>query len=134
MINLDEVIELCLVDDSFVPCIDFGHLNARSFGEIKDKKDYAKILDRMENALGKERTKNFHSHFSKIEFTSPGGEKKHLTFDDTEYGPEFSPLAELIAERGLTPTFICESSGTQTEDAAEMRKIYLNALNSMRED
>lgn len=132
--DLDEVIELCLVDDSFLPCIDFGHLNARSFGGIKDKKDYAKILDRMENALGKERTQNFHSHFSKIEFTSPGGEKRHLTFEDTEYGPEFSPLAELIVERELTPTFICESSGTQTEDAAEMRKIYLNALDGMRED
>ena len=33
--TLEEVIELCKVDDSFIPCIDFGHLNARTLGEIK---------------------------------------------------------------------------------------------------
>ena len=30
----------------------------------------------------------------------------------------------LIAERGLTPTVICESDGTQTRDAATLRSLY----------
>lgn len=34
-----------------------------------------------------------HCHFSKIEYTQNGGEKRHLTFADTVYGPEFEPLA-----------------------------------------
>lgn len=70
----------------------------------------------------------FHSHFSKIEYTQNGGEKRHLLFDDQTYGPEFEPLAELIAKRGLSPTFICESAGTQAEDAATMQKMYLKYL------
>lgn len=121
--TLEEVMELCLVDESFIPCIDFGHLNARTLGGIKIQDDYAKILDIVENKLGFDRLKVFHSHFSKIEYTS-GGEKKHLTFKDAVFGPDFEPLAELVAKKGLTPTFICESDGTQAEDAKQMMDLY----------
>lgn len=126
--DLYEVMELCKVDESFIPCIDFGHLNARTFGSIKDKSDYEKILDTIENELGSERLKTFHSHFSKIEYTEKGGEKKHLTFADTIYGPQFEPLMELIAKKNLAPTFVCESDGTQTEDAKTMKDFYTSLL------
>lgn len=121
--DLDEVMELCSIDDSFLPCIDFGHLNARWHGAIKGGDEYAQILDTMENRLGHDRASVFHSHFSKIEYTT-GGEKKHLTFEDTVYGPEFEPLGELIYKRGWSPRIICESAGTQTEDALYMKKAY----------
>lgn len=126
--DLHEVMELCKIDESFIPCIDFGHLNARTFGSIKDKSDYEKILDTIENELGSERLKCFHSHFSKIEYTEKGGEKKHLTFADTVYGPQFEPLMELIAKKNLAPTFVCESDGTQTEDAKTMKDYYTSLL------
>ena len=126
--DLHEVMELCKIDESFIPCIDFGHLNARTFGSIKDKSDYEKILDTIENELGSERLKTFHSHFSKIEYTEKGGEKKHLTFADTVYGPQFEPLMELIAKKNLAPAFICESDGTQTEDAKTMKDFYESRL------
>lgn len=122
--NLEEVVELCKCDESFLPCIDFGHLNARTLGSIKTIDDYKKILDTIENGIGIDRLKLFHSHFSKIEYTEKGGEVKHLTFEDEIYGPQFEPLMELVAQKGLTPTFICESSGTQAEDALTMKKYY----------
>ncbi len=121
--TLSEVMELCRVDERFLPCVDFGHLNARTLGEIKTIEDYAAILDEIENKLGFERLKNFHVHFSKIQYTA-GGEKCHLTFADTEYGPDFEPLTELFAKRRLEPSVICESAGTQAEDAAMMKKAY----------
>ena len=67
--------------------------------------------------------RNLHCHFSKIEWTG-AGEKKHLTFADTVYGPDFEPLMEAIARDGLTPTLISVSAGTQTEDAYMMKKCY----------
>lgn len=121
--TLSEVIELCKIDERFLPCVDFGHLNARTLGGIKTKADYAAILDEIENNLGHDRLKRFHVHFSKIMYTA-GGEKEHLTFEDSEYGPDFQPLMELFYERGLEPTVICESAGTQAEDAAEMKKYF----------
>ena len=128
--DLGEVMQLCLIDESFIPCIDFGHLNARTFGSIKTKDDYKNILDTMENSLGSERLNNFHSHFSKIEYTEKGGEKKHLTFEDNIYGPRFEPLMELIAEKDLSPVFICESAGTQAEDAQTMKEYYTKIRNA----
>lgn len=121
--TLTEVVELCGVDERFLPCVDFGHLNARTLGGIRTKEDYAALLDEIENGLGHERLKNFHVHFSRIMYTA-GGEKAHLTFDDKEYGPEYEPLMELFYERRLEPTVICESAGTQAEDAAQMKKYY----------
>lgn len=124
--TLEEVLEICQTDERLIPCIDFGHLNARTLGKIKTKEDYRQILDKIENMIGRQRLQIFHSHFSKIAFTPQGGEKKHLTFEDTVYGPEFLPLAELIAEKQLSPTVICESAGMQAEDAAQMKNIYEN--------
>lgn len=121
--TLSEVLELCKVDQRFLPCVDFGHLNARTLGGIKTKSDYAAILDEIEDKLGHERLKHFHVHFSKIMYTA-GGEKEHLTFEDKEYGPDYEPLMELFYERDLEPTIICESAGTQAEDAAEMKKYF----------
>jgi len=87
------------------------------------------MLDRVEEVLGTERASCFHSHFSHIEFTPKGGEKCHRTFaDDGGFGPDWAPLAAEIARRGWSPTFICESAGTQAEDALEMKKIYQEAL------
>ena len=125
--NLTEVLELCSLDDTFIPCIDFGHLNAREFGYIKSKVEYESILNEIENKLGIDRLKIFHSHFSKIMYTIPGGEKKHLTFDDNQgYGPDFEPLLEVVAKKNLSPTFICESAGTQAEDALTMKEYYIS--------
>ena len=125
--DLREVLELCKLDDTFLPCVDFGHLNAREFGFIKGRAEYEKIIEEMENAIGKDRTNVFHSHFSKIMFTEPGGEKKHLTFDDNQgYGPDFEPLMEMIAKKNMSPIFVCESAGTQDKDALTMKNYYLS--------
>lgn len=129
--DLNEVMELCRLDDRLLPTIDFGHLNARTFGGIKTIDDYAAILDTIEHALGHARLDSFHAHFSRIEFTQPGGEKKHHTFDDVEYGPDYQPLMELLAKKGISPTIICESAGTMAQDALRMKTAYLHAREAM---
>ena len=121
--TLDEVLALCGVDKRITPCIDFGHLNARTLGGIQTKQDYADILDRMQQVLQDDRARNFHVHFSRIEW-SKGGEKRHWTFADTQFGPEYPPLIQLLKERQLSPVIICESAGTQAEDALNMQEYY----------
>ena len=125
--TLYEVMELCKLDERLIPCIDFGHLNARDLGIIKTKEDFDLILQTIKNELGSYRYENFHSHFSKIEYTT-GGEKRHLTFEDEIYGPNFEPLMELVAKYNLSPTFICESAGTQDVDAKQMKDYYERVL------
>lgn len=121
--TLEEVLALCRLDEQLIPCIDFGHLNARTLGGLRTFEDFKKIFDEIENALGIERLRSYHAHFSKIEY-SDGGEKRHLTFADTVFGPDFEPVIELTLKKNCSPTIICESDGTQAEDAKTMKNAY----------
>ena len=122
--TLEEVIELCKVSPKYHPVVDFGHMNARELGNFfPDCDSYRRVFDLIATSLGDEYAYNLHCHFSKIEFTG-AGEKRHLTFADTVYGPDFEPLAEAIIKEGVAPRIICESDGTMAEDALNMKKIY----------
>lgn len=121
--NVSEVAELCSIDERLIPTADFGHINSQTIGGLKTISDYEKVFDIFKNKLGEYRTKNMHIHYSRIEYTNQG-EKKHHTFAENEYEPEFSPIGEIIAKRGYTPVVICESAGTQTMDSVELKKIY----------
>ncbi len=120
--TVDEVIELCKIDEILLPCIDFGHVNAREMGSLNKAEDFENICNIIANELGEERGKNFHVHFTRIEF-SAGGEKKHIVYDDDSFGPCFDPFAEIIAKKNLTPTIICESPGTQDIDSLTYKRI-----------
>ncbi len=131
--DLTEVLELCQLDERLIPCVDFGHLYARSLGELTGPKACKDMLNEMEQALGSERSSRFHSHFSQIEFTPKGGEKCHRTFaDNGGFGPAPAPLMAEVARRGWSPTFICESAGTQEQDALTMKGMYRSQLEQLQ--
>jgi deoxyribonuclease-4 len=118
-----EISQICKIDSVFIPAVDFGHQNARTHGGLKTERDYDDIIKYMLDEIGYEKVNQMHIHFSKIEY-GKGGEVRHLTFSDKVYGPEFAPLAEVIKKHNLNPYIICESEGTQAEDAAEMMQIF----------
>jgi len=125
--TLEEVLALCKKYPTYHPVVDFGHLNARNIGGyFTDCDSYRRIFDKIATTLGDEYAYNLHCHFSKIEYTS-AGEKKHLTFLDTVFGPEFDGLAEAIVREGVCPRIICESAGTMAEDALFMKNMWLSA-------
>lgn len=128
--TVDEIIELCNFAPNVYPCIDFGHINALYGGSLKSEDDFQRIVDKLFDGIGEEKTKNMHVHFSKIMY-GPKGEIKHLTFADDVYGPEFDGFANVIVKNGLTPHVLSESAGTQAEDAATMKSLYVSALNNI---
>lgn len=129
--TIEEVVEFCKIEDFYLPTIDFGHINAREQGSLKEKADYKIRLEYMLEHLGMEKMKHFHVHFSKIQYTAKG-ELKHLTFTDDIFGPDFEPLAEALIELDLEPIIICESDGTQADDAIYMKKAYNKILAKRR--
>ncbi len=125
--TLDEVIEQCRISPIYAPVVDFGHLNARERGSaFPDADSYRRVFDRIATTLGDGFATHLHCHFSKIAFTD-AGEKNHLTFADEIYGPAFEPLAEAIIREKLSPRIICESAGTQAEDALFMKQLCIAA-------
>ncbi|MBQ7652936.1 MAG: TIM barrel protein [Clostridia bacterium] len=127
--TVDEIADICRLSDKFLPCVDFGHVNAREQGVLKTRDDYQRIIDTLSNKLTDFQVKNMHVHFSKIEYGAKG-EIKHLTFEDTVYGPEFEPLAEVLVKNSLTPYIVSESDGTQGKDAKYMKSVYNSIKNA----
>ncbi|MBQ8345242.1 MAG: TIM barrel protein [Clostridia bacterium] len=125
--TLEEVLSLCRISPLYCPVVDFGHMNAREQGNcFSDCDSYRRVFDAIGTALGDSYAQRLHCHLSKIEYTA-AGEKKHLTFADTVYGPEFEPLAEAIIKENTAPRIICESAGTMAEDALAMKQMWLAA-------
>ena len=95
--------------------------------KVNSADDYLRVFEKIDRAFGAEVASNLHCHFSKIEYTS-SGEKKHLAFEDTVFGPDYEPFVEAIVKERLSPTVICESAGTQSTDALTMKTLYESML------
>ena len=121
--TLDEILALCRMDERMIPTIDFGHLHAAGRGCMTDEASFESVISAMIDALGFDRCRHFHAHFSKIAYTAKG-ERQHMTFQDADFGPDFSHLAPVLVRYKLEPTIICESRGTQADDALTMQRIY----------
>lgn len=121
--TLDEIIALCQAVPGTLPAIDFGHIHAGSLGGLINSEAFETVLTRLIEGLGLSRVRCFHAHFSRIAFTAKG-EKCHMTFADSDYGPDFAHLAPLLHKYALEPTIICESRGTQADDALTMKALF----------
>lgn len=121
--TIEEITHFCTLADFYYPTVDFGHVNAREQGSLKTKEDYMVRLKYMMNLLGYEKVNDMHVHFSKVEYTAKG-EKRHLTFEDTIFGPDYKPFIEAIVELNLHPYIVSESAGTQADDAKTMKDYY----------
>lgn len=120
----EEIVAFCEKSEKMIPCFDFGHINSYTHGALKSKDDYKRIIDFALDRLG-DRAKRMHIHFSKIMYGA-AGEIKHLTLEDTIYGPPYEPLAEIIDEYALSPVIICESRDIMSDDALKMKKYHKN--------
>ena len=123
-----EIIDVCKLSPQLIPLVDFAHLYAVAGGGFSQAGDYGRVFDQIGDALGPEDIADLHIHFSSIEF-SAGGEKRHWRFQDP-FGPPYQPLIQWIVDHGLTPRIICESAGTQAEDAKTMQEFYRQLLKS----
>jgi len=112
------------------PVIDWAHLHAREGGRMRIASDFRGVMDEIEKRLGSDAVRNLHCHFARVEFTEKG-EKRHHILDEVEYGPDFHPLATLIAEFDLKPVIISESPILDV-DAQKMRDMVLRELERKR--
>jgi len=120
--NPDEIIDICSLNKKLIPTFDFGHINCLLQGNLNEEEIKRIFLLSFEK-LGDFRTKNCHIHFSKIEYGAKG-EKKHLNYSDTDFGPDFKILGKIIKELQLTPTIITESATDMLDDAKTLKNIF----------
>jgi len=127
--SLEEVLAMARAVPGVRPTVDFAHIHAREGGSIAGRLDYARIIDKIEEALGT--ADGLVIHFTEVELTKSGvGEKRHHELG-SGYGPPFRPLAEEMAARGVRWLVISESPILE-EDSLKMKEEYLRVLEGSR--
>ncbi|MDR1917704.1 MAG: TIM barrel protein [Christensenellaceae bacterium] len=117
--NVDEICDLCSVDERVIPTFDFGHINCLMQGQM----NVPEIFEIAERKLGLEKLKKLHLHLSYIRFGQKG-EIEHTTLADDEWGFEIDPILNEIIRRDLSPTIICESANIMAQDAVKIMQKY----------
>jgi deoxyribonuclease-4 len=118
--SIDENIRLSQELEMVEPVIDFAHLHARGDVKLSCADDYRALFKRLEDELG-DYVRNFHSHFSEIEY-SDKGERNHLPLG-TNNEPPYKPLMKVLSENGYAGTVICETPQIDI-DALKMKAEY----------
>jgi len=116
--SLEEVISVVEGLDYALPCVDFAHIYARSIGKINDYDGFRKILEVIEEKLGKDALSNMHIHISGMEY-GPRGEKKHLNLQESNIN--WIDILKVIKEFNVKGVLICESPNLE-EDAVLIKK------------
>lgn len=119
--DLDETIRVAQEVPGILPCIDFGHLHARTNGLFNTYDEFCSILDKTAERLGDRWVNNAHFHVSGIEYSSKG-EKKHLTLAEADL--KYEELLKAIISFGIQGTIICESPNLEG-DARILKDTYV---------
>jgi deoxyribonuclease-4 len=113
LISLSEELDI-------LPCIDFAHLYARSLGKLNDYNSFHKILETLENRLGKRAINDMHIHISGIEF-GKGGEKNHTPLNESKFN--YEDVLKALKDFNVKGTVICESPKMEY-DTLVLKRVY----------
>jgi deoxyribonuclease-4 len=116
------------------PCIDFGHVHARTGGLLADEYAVRKLFDLLSDEGCFSRERRIHFHYTPIEY-GPKGEVCHRPMSDQNgpiaqqeptatYGPPYLPIANCMREWNLSATVISEARDSQEEGAVALKEQY----------
>ncbi|NPV55956.1 MAG: TIM barrel protein [Anaerolineae bacterium] len=121
--SLEDTLEMSQVVPNVKPCLDFAHLHARpGDGSINTEKEWDKIFDAYQQALGSESLRHLHIHLSGIEYTAKG-EKNHLPIQESDL--DLKALYSSMHKFGCGGRILCESPILE-EDALFLKQSWIN--------
>lgn len=120
--TIQEVLNLCTEVEGLAPGIDFAHLHART-GGVNSYPEFATILSKVKERLGRAGLNNMHIHFSGIRYGDKG-EISHLNLKESDL--QYLELLRALRDFAVKGLVICESPNLE-EDAQLLQTTY-NAL------
>jgi deoxyribonuclease-4 len=122
--SIEDTVEMSKAIEGVQPCLDFAHLHARpGDGTMNTVKEWTKLLEAYQAALGQEALKSLHIHLSGIEY-GPKGEKNHLPVGESDLKLNF--LFQVLRDFGCAGRILCESP-IMEQDALNMKKAWKKA-------
>jgi deoxyribonuclease IV len=120
--SFEDTLEMSKAIKGVLPCMDFAHLHARpGDGTMNTVKEWTKVLEAYQAALGKAALKTLHIHLSGIEY-GPKGERNHLPIDESDL--KLKLLFKVLKEFGCGGRILCESPIMEV-DALNMKKSWM---------
>ena len=117
--TIEEILTLCTEIEGVAPCIDFSHWHART-REFNSYPEFASVLERIKERLGRAALDNMHIHTSGIAFGEKG-ERKHLNLKESDF--QYTELLKALKDYDAKGALICESPNLE-EDAMLMQEYY----------
>ncbi len=118
--TLEELLRISQEVEMVMPTVDFAHLHARGNGALREYKDFRRILEMIEEYLGREGLDNMHVHVSGIEY-SEKGEIRHLNLDEADL--DYRALVDAFKEFDVKGVVISESPNLEG-DAILLKTLY----------
>ncbi len=118
--DIYELIKLSTEFENVLPCIDFAHLHARSFGKFNTEQEFREVLGAVEKQLGKNALQNMHIHLAGINYGEKG-ELNHLNLKNSDMN--YRELIKVWKDFKIKGAVICESPNIE-EDAKLIQEEY----------
>ena len=140
--SVDEILAICESIDGTFPCIDFGHVHARTLGTLEEPSAIDALVDRLCAFVGSRADARIHFHYTPIHY-GPRGEIQHRAIGDRysapaqktlfgEHGPgegsrdgffhpRVEPVAAALSRIPLDFTVVSETHDSQQEGALALK-------------
>ncbi|MBI2288131.1 MAG: TIM barrel protein [Chloroflexi bacterium] len=117
--TVEEILDLCTELEGLAPCLDVAHWHARG-GKFNSYPEFAAVLARIGERLGRVALDNIHIHFSGIKYGSKG-ELKHLNLKESDF--QYLELLRALKDYDVKGLIVCESPNLE-EDAVLLQETY----------
>lgn len=136
--SVEQILSLSSALPGVHPCIDFGHVHARTLGTLHSPEAISRIGAEITNFLRSHPQKRAHFHFTPIHY-GPRGEIQHRAIDDQYeqeadlltgpsalryYDPRPEPVAKTLLELACGFTVISETHNSQEIGAKALKAAY----------
>lgn len=141
--SVEEILSVTKLVEGAYPCIDFGHVHARSGGELREDKAIDDVFSLLAENGALDEGNRIHFHYTPIHY-GVRGEIQHRKIDDIYsvddaitssdmnqtgqlYFPRYNRIIENLAKLSIPATIISETRNSQEKGAMAMRAYY-NAM------
>ena len=143
--SVSEILDISRQLEGVYPCIDFGHIHARTLGGLEEEGEIHKLVDGIVEFLSKEKDAKIHFHYTPIHY-GPRGEIQHRSIDDRYpkldqldlfgaskigvgssdgyYHPRVAPVANALRKINIDATVISETHNSQERGALALKKHF----------
>jgi deoxyribonuclease IV len=143
--SVDEILQVCDSIEGVFPCIDFGHVHARTLGSLEAVDSVNDLFAHLKSYQGRRPNSRIHFHYTPIHY-GPKGEISHKAIDDTYpqksqmallndhdptrsgdgfFHPRVAPIAKGLREITIDCTVISETHDSQEQGALALKEAFL---------